>query len=501
MAWAEDPVEEPGTETPVADTSKVTITVNRDSTYAGTTTEAGRAYTWYKIFSATYASSVSTNASGYGTDGTANVNAGEATGVSYLANATVAAVLAGEGNLWFDLQDIAGSTDKVVTWKAGVEANATNLQAAAAWLVANNAYEATGNMTFADGKWTAEVDKGYYVIKGDVGDKLIAATTDITDNEKNDYPPQDKTQADEDNTTQSDAIRSVAIGDVLTYEVKVTIPKTAAVGNTIKVYDTPSAGLTYNNDVAVKTGSNTGNATVAAATGDAVVAGAAWTQIITVTKGSQGTDVVFTFTMTVNENALTDTDRENESQIDYGNNYTSLPDEVKYTTYYTGIIKVDGTNTDTPLGGVKFELKEGDNYFPVKKDGAYYIPDTSIVKGAEETDEAFAARAKAASEVETDDNGKIIIRGLDNDKTYTLTETETKAGYNLLESPKTLALVEDTSAGYDANANFDKVLNNSGTVLPSTGGIGTTIFYVVGSILVVAAGVLLITKKRMSREG
>lgn len=45
------------------------------------------------------------------------------------------------------------------------------------------------------------------------------------------------------------------------------------------------------------------------------------------------------------------------------------------------------------------------------------------------------------------------------------------------------------------------VVNNSGTVLPSTGGIGTTIFYVVGSIMVVAAGVLLITKKRMSREG
>ena len=46
-----------------------------------------------------------------------------------------------------------------------------------------------------------------------------------------------------------------------------------------------------------------------------------------------------------------------------------------------------------------------------------------------------------------------------------------------------------------------KIENNKGTLLPSTGGIGTTIFYVVGSILVVAAGVLLITKKRMSREG
>ena len=52
-----------------------------------------------------------------------------------------------------------------------------------------------------------------------------------------------------------------------------------------------------------------------------------------------------------------------------------------------------------------------------------------------------------------------------------------------------------------ANNLIKEIENNSGTVLPSTGGIGTTIFYVVGSILVVAAGVLLITKKRMSREG
>ena len=44
------------------------------------------------------------------------------------------------------------------------------------------------------------------------------------------------------------------------------------------------------------------------------------------------------------------------------------------------------------------------------------------------------------------------------------------------------------------------VVNNAGTLLPSTGGIGTTIFYVVGGILVAAAGVLLITKKRMSKE-
>ncbi|MBQ7437567.1 MAG: LPXTG cell wall anchor domain-containing protein [Oscillospiraceae bacterium] len=95
------------------------------------------------------------------------------------------------------------------------------------------------------------------------------------------------------------------------------------------------------------------------------------------------------------------------------------------------------------------------------------------------------------------------IRGLDNDKNYILTETETKDGYNLLNGTVTLTKVKDEGTAFaDKAANtFDKVENNKGTTLPSTGGIGTTIFYVVGSILVVAAGVLLITKKRMSREG
>lgn len=72
---------------------------------------------------------------------------------------------------------------------------------------------------------------------------------------------------------------------------------------------------------------------------------------------------------------------------------------------------------------------------------------------------------------------------------FTVTTTETK--------DTTGSVTEITTDGIISG----KVLNQSGAVLPSTGGIGTTIFYVVGSILVVAAGVLLITKKRMSREG
>ena len=118
----------------------------------------------------------------------------------------------------------------------------------------------------------------------------------------------------------------------------------------------------------------------------------------------------------------------------------------------------------------------------------------------------------------SDENGKIKLEGL-NAGTYTIKEIKAPTGFNLDETEhvikvdwnattKTFAL--DATAS-DKNATFDStgttatasitIVNQSGAVLPSTGGIGTTIFYVVGSIMVVAAGVLLITKKRMSREG
>jgi len=99
------------------------------------------------------------------------------------------------------------------------------------------------------------------------------------------------------------------------------------------------------------------------------------------------------------------------------------------------------------------------------------------------------------------------VRGLDVG-TYYLTELTTAEGYNLLTQDIVVVIDEDGNATvsgaddlFSAENNKITVVNNSGTVLPSTGGIGTTIFYVVGSIMVVAAGVLLITKKRMSREG
>ena len=489
--------------------SAASITIERDSTYAGEAdTDGGRVFTYNQIFRATLTGANTASGGGYDTDGTPGSITNTLTkGYSYYLNSTDTAQIGAlgtwdataktwtkaAGNLWFDLTPSADGKQYIVTWANGVATDADTAQAAAKWLAANYTPVATGTLTWneTDKKWSATgLADGYYLISSVGGDNLVAATNDITIKEKNSYPPLDKTQADEDDNVQTDQDKKVAVGDVLTYNVKVTIPATAKVNETIVVYDKPSAGLKYNDDVAVT--SNDGFATISDGT---LETGDAWRKVITVTESSKGKDVIFTCTMTVTAEALAGADKINDSGLVY-NNYESKPDSVKFETYYAGIFKYDGDSADeTPLEGVKFTLKEDGVEFKVSKvaDKDYYIPD-----------------ANGSSEVVTDAKGLIRIRGLDDDKTYTLTETETLPGFNLLPNDVTLTLTLDTvteadgttTSSYDeagkANEKWgDKVVNNKGTVLPSTGGIGTTLFYILGTILVLGAGVVLVTKRRV----
>jgi LPXTG-motif cell wall-anchored protein len=130
-------------------------------------------------------------------------------------------------------------------------------------------------------------------------------------------------------------------------------------------------------------------------------------------------------------------------------------------------------------------------------------------------------------EVTTDSNGIITFTGLDAGF-YTLTETEAPKGYNALQGPiyidvvytapdpndgntactwtvtayedeaKTKKIATLSSEDNTAQLFLEKIENKAGTELPSTGGIGTTIFYVMGSILVICAGVVLVTRRRMA---
>ena len=461
------------------------ITINQDDSYAGTEDEAGREYKYYKVFSAVPAEDFSQNfVGGYDTDGNAVTAQGNGK-VAYTATAAVGALLA--DNQWFDATLIESTGEYSVQWKEGVEPTAENVQAAAAWLIENNAFESgPTTMDFADGKWTATgLEDGYYVIVSDTGKNLVAVTgDDITINEKNDYPPVVKEEEDEDSIKLVDEdtgeALNVAIGDSIAYTVTVTIPAAAKAGETIEVWDKPSDGLTYNDDLLVSPAGDVTDGTVGE--------GEIWHKIITVTAANRGTEIVFSYSMTINDDALVDLDRMNEATLKYGNNYESLPHSVYYTTYFGGIIKIDG-DTEEPLEGVKFDLFEDGEAFNVIKSGDYYIPAGEDVDGA-------------TNEVVTDADGLIVIRGLDFDKTYTLTETETLPSYNMLTEDVTLTLEEDVDGAYDAMepTEYQPVENNQGTVLPSTGGIGTTVFYIIGAVLVIGAGVVLVTRRRMNTK-
>ena len=541
----------------------VTITVNRDPSYEGDNGADSRVFTWYRIFRAFHKDPITSTgggASGSGAPGDVKAEP-SGTAISYYIKKDLASKLGtwgeesgssvftpADGNEWFEFIPTVVKIDGVeyysVRWTNDSTDSAT-AQAAAQWLIKEEVYEAKGNLEFKDGKWSDEVIKGYYVLESVAGKNLIAATTDINVYEKNEYPPLDKTQKDQDENpspsgTYGDANVKVAVGDVINYQVEVTVPMTAKTGEKILVWDKASTGLEYDADSVTVTPDD-GNVTEIKSGNEFWDASAGWTwaELITVTDSNKGQKYTFTFSMTVTSDAIVDSDKKNESGLKYGPGsgtkpfpYESKPDQVEFENYFGGIKKIDGATSGT-LAGVKFMLKEGDVEFPVTlHDDGYYYYDPS-----------------GSSEVVTDASGTIKIRGLDsNEKTYTLTETYALPGYNMLEEPVTLELVLDSvtsytytpadsytsgttyytksgttyteakglvefasgteyytrsgstiSGTYFTYTNWQVVENNSGTILPSTGGIGTTIFYIVGGLLAVGAGVVLVAKKRMGK--
>lgn len=154
---------------------------------------------------------------------------------------------------------------------------------------------------------------------------------------------------------------------------------------------------------------------------------------------------------------------------------------VKVTTYGFEVDKVDKDKATITTDDAEFSLwdaaEDGNQIAVVKvEDNIYRVALSS------ETGVAILAGK----------SGKATVNGLAAG-TYYLQEDKAPNGYNKLTAREPVILTEDATAAVAL-----EVTNNAGTALPSTGGMGTTIFYIIGSILVIGAGVVLVARKRMN---
>ena len=396
--------------------------------------------------------------------------------------------------------------------------------------------------TVTEGKYVISgLAAGYYLVKDQDGsltgdndsytEYIIQVVGNVTATPKSDVPEVQKKVKDindSTDTTKTDWQDSADydIGDSIPFQLKATLADNVSSYTTYKVvfHDTLSKGLTYNNDAKVYIdGTETngfvvnadGTTTLTVSCDDVKALGAGNSSVITVE-----------YTAKLNENAvLGSAGNPNKVYLEYSNNPNKSEsgenhetgktpeDTVIVFTYQTIINKVDSENK--PLTGAAFKLEK----LIKGKDGAADTWTTVKEFTVDETTTSFT------------------FSGLD-DGQYKLTETKTPVGYNTIDpiyfvieathgetadvpTLKTLnAYLTDANGNKQTemkdgeSVNIDlgtvdltagsittTVVNKSGSELPSTGGIGTTIFYVLGGVLVLAAVVLLVTKKRMSTKG
>lgn len=201
------------------------------------------------------------------------------------------------------------------------------------------------------------------------------------------------------------------------------------------------------------------------------------------------TKIYVKYYATVGNKAPINTAMKNTTYLTYGeNNLETDKSETETYTYGIPVFKYTGTNT--PLADAKFILSKVENATEVDaikftSNGAFYRYTIDQTNGGGNT--------TLVSPTE----GRFEIQGLEAG-TYYLKETEAPKGYNKIQKSIKIEILEDGSIKVDNNAITGdvRVQNNTGSILPSTGGMGTTLIYVVGSILVLASGIVLFSKRK-----
>ena len=389
-----------------------------------------------------------------------------------------------------------------------------------AQIIGANLASASGSVTVTDPdakNVISNLKPGYYLIK-DKDDSLqgqesytefiLHVTDDVDANVKADVPSVEKKVKDTNDTTGE----TTGWQDSADYDIGDDVPfqLTATLANNIESYktyslkfnDTLSKGLDYNNDAVIKLGDKDVTSYFTPSY-DETAKTLTFTCDNILAFGAKNSDkIVVEYTAKLNENAVIGAaGNPNTVYLDFSNNPNNggegdrgktPEDKVIVFTYKLTVNKVDKENK--PLTGAEFSL--------FKK-----------VNGKDELVEVKKI-------LSTNAEGTVFgFTGLD-DGTYVLRETKTPDGYNSIEDqtftisakhdensddPKLTALTGDVASGSIINLGVmlekgelsTDVVNNKGSVLPSTGGAGRVAIYVIGAILVIGGGIVLVTKKRV----
>lgn len=379
----------------------------------------------------------------------------------------------------------------------------------------------------------------------------ITGKENLTIDKKYDVPSFDKDIIDNGVNVEA---ADYNIGDTITYELTGTLPDNYDDYETYKyVFHDQylSKGQAFQNDVRVYVDSvaAANEITPTSVMPTAKTDGTNQTEItITfddlkgITKITKTSKIIVRYTAVLTADAnIGSAGNKNEAYLEFSNNpnHTGAGtpstgetphDYTLVFTYELDVEKVDGDSTSTKLGGAQFVLKATSGEHSgkyVKLDANGKISGWLDNKPSEVQEGTTATTAAANGVLITNEStGLVNIKGLDAG-TYELEEIKAPAGYNKLSAPITLTVTAtltgtDTSShdtvtpaltaltikvGDKAATNENEttgvvttqIENNKGATLPTTGGIGTTIFYVLGSILVLGAVILLATRRRMSR--
>ncbi len=326
---------------------------------------------------------------------------------------------------------------------------------------------------------TKELPYGYYYITTSTGTAVtIDSNNDNpTVNDKNVIPKVEKSAGTAYDANSLQAIAAVGTSQDFTAVI--------TTGNGAKnvVFKDTMTNLTYNGDAKVYVGGTE----VAAGDDTFSISGAEGDSSFTITFVDsyiagldKNTEITIKYSGTVTSDALSSDPATNKAELTSGDGNKSESEEVEVYNAKISVLKQDGDNE--PLEGAGFVLKNSDGKYYTLANG-----EITWVDSIDDADEHFS-----------DADGNVApFTGLA-DGTYTLEEKTVPAGYNKADDEEVTIKGDDyTTDNLEQEAT---VTNNAGAELPSTGGIGTTIFMVLGGILMAAAVVLFITKKRVGAE-